>query len=1102
MKRRILGIFAVLIAGLFWMLLTAPAATAESNGGGCLTTDTSTEGCIILVVHLSADPGSGATVRARRLATTGTDDNFTLNRQNNTTYSSINKVSGTNWDYCSFNGDHASNYFDIEVRNVANVIVGTANRVNLCRDLNDTSNIKNVNVTVSTPGTGPGGFEGKVTVEFGGQTRTCTNILLRFAGPTNKSVGADQSGTYNTGPTLNPGQYSVAGNCTIGAGTFAVNATNTVSPGIVKRWDIKALNGTEPTDGEVPKDPPPKCDAGGKGFTWIICGAIRTLVDFIDWVRDTIIVPFLEEKPLDKDAKEVAPMFAIWETFRNVASLLFILIFFLVILGTAIGWDNYTIKKALPRLVVATIMVPFSWYFCVAIIDIGNILGNGMVSLSAAVIPPAEIDFRDSWSKVLLGGMLVGAVATAAGAIAIVGWGIVISMALAILGVFLTLIFRKLLITTLIILSPFAFVFWVLPNTAKWFTVWRDNLIKLVLMFPLIMILFEAGRIFALAAGAFNGNQFENVTRPFMQLAAYVIPLFLVPWTFKWAGGGLELAQKGVAKATGMVDKRYGKNSEREHDRQHARQATAALKATDFNTNPRNNRALGAISRGIAAKRSGQAGFFHHANLGAKTDKNGNFVGNRRIPILSGGAAAKQRLNKAAAHAVDEEAESEAISHMREHQPQSSDDRIANISAGAYSRLFEQRKQEEALATKNKQGVSVQDIPVTSVAKGSAAEAEIRDARAEYGAAVEAGDATATRKAQVRLVNALQNSNGGVDQLEGIAMEEVFKGEGANKARVAAVLSRLATSQTGVDRAASMGSGFVEPDKDRPGHVKGGNGVNADGSRALFGGDDNSPTSAAWASTWSSGMGKATGLDIKKSLSAAVSDLSAEDISKASAPQMRRIVGYIDRNLQPGGDNKRALKARTTLNDAAAAALDSDKLKSKILVDTRNVIATASESPQPIIDPSLGARYRALIAEPPPPPVVPEHVAQQIIQATNGDVVHASQIHQHITQNMTGTDLRSSDAYVNIENHILENGALRTEDLPTVGAPAAPAPLPPGHVAPGDALGQRMSSQFKTNLDALAAAQQSYATDEAYRQKVDSAYKRGTNIPPAPPPAE
>jgi hypothetical protein len=46
-------------------------------------------------------------------------------------------------------------------------------------------------------------------------------------------------------------------------------------------------------------DTAPTCDAGSVVFNWLICGVIRVTVNSVDWIRDNIIVPFLQEKPLD-----------------------------------------------------------------------------------------------------------------------------------------------------------------------------------------------------------------------------------------------------------------------------------------------------------------------------------------------------------------------------------------------------------------------------------------------------------------------------------------------------------------------------------------------------------------------------------------------------------------------------------------------------------------------------------------------------------------------------------------------------------------------------------------------------------------------------------
>jgi hypothetical protein len=310
--------------------------------------------------------------------------------------------------------------------------------------------------------------------------------------------------------------------------------------------------------------PPPDCDAGG--FTWIVCGVLKLALAAVDWVRDTIIVPFLEEKPLDQTSQEGQPIYKVWSAFRNLASVFFILIFFLLIFGQAIGFDNYTVKKVLPRLIAGAILVPFSWYICVLFIDIGNVLGQGILALTANVIPPAGIDFRSNISRIFLGGTIALVGIGVVGAIATISLAVIFSVLIALLGVFLTLVFRKIMITILIILSPFALLAWILPNTEKWWRQWWTNLFRLVMMYPLIMLLFEGGRFFAYAAGAQTGTANASV-KGMIQVVALFAPAFLVPWTFKWAGGALSLGQGAIGKLTHQLDNRFGKDSDFAKDR-------------------------------------------------------------------------------------------------------------------------------------------------------------------------------------------------------------------------------------------------------------------------------------------------------------------------------------------------------------------------------------------------------------------------------------------------------------------------------------------------------------------------------------------------------
>jgi hypothetical protein len=367
--------------------------------------------------------------------------------------------------------------------------------------------------------------------------------------------------------------------------------------------NIELQNAAAGAGGGTGTDPDakPDCDAGPS--TFLVCDwLIKPALWVIDNVQSNIIIPFLQEKPLDKADKDVQPIYNIWASIRNVASVFFILVFFLVIFGTAIGWDNYTVKKILPRLIAGAILVPFSWYICVIVIDIGNVLGKGLVTLMTTFIPAPKIDFTSPLSKVFLGTALLGAGAGAVSfAFTTLSLGVIISIIIAILATLLTLVLRKIFIMLLVILSPFALLAWILPNTSKWFKEWWTNFFKLVMMYPIIMLIFEAGRLFASTAGATFGNSLENSFGPLFVLIGLFVPTFMIPWSFKFAGKGMQAGASAVGKVASGAEKRWGKDSagmKERHERFQNRRASTADNA---------NRSY--LSRGLARKQAGAGGF-------------------------------------------------------------------------------------------------------------------------------------------------------------------------------------------------------------------------------------------------------------------------------------------------------------------------------------------------------------------------------------------------------------------------------------------------------------------------------------------------------------
>jgi len=134
-----------------------------------------------------------------------------------------------------------------------------------------------------------------------------------------------------------------------------------------------------------------ECDQGS--LTWLACPVIDNVAGTISKLAQGVLEPFLQVKPISADT--TPQLYAAWSHIRDLAEVLFILVFFVMIGANMLqqdigGVDQYTVKKTLPRLVVAAILVQFSFLISSLIVDIGNILGGGVSTLLTSITNPSE----------------------------------------------------------------------------------------------------------------------------------------------------------------------------------------------------------------------------------------------------------------------------------------------------------------------------------------------------------------------------------------------------------------------------------------------------------------------------------------------------------------------------------------------------------------------------------------------------------------------------------------------------------------------------------------------------------------------------------------
>lgn len=297
--------------------------------------------------------------------------------------------------------------------------------------------------------------------------------------------------------------------------------------------------------GEAAKSSTCKIDAVG----WIICPAMDLAAKVIDgaygFVKSLMII-----KPITTSkTPEAANMYAAWQIMRNFANVAFVIAFMVIIFSqmTSIGLNNYGIKKMLPRLIVAAILVNASYWICAIAVDISNILGASLNGLFSSVIPDAakSADFKatSSWNtsggwQGIVGAVLVGS-AVAVGFLYATLSALIpalLAALIAILTVFIVLTLRQALIILLIIISPLAFVAYLLPNTESLFKKWYGLFKTLLLMYPIIALIFGASSLASTIVMTSATGDYK-IAIQIMGALISIIPLALTPIVMKTAGG-------------------------------------------------------------------------------------------------------------------------------------------------------------------------------------------------------------------------------------------------------------------------------------------------------------------------------------------------------------------------------------------------------------------------------------------------------------------------------------------------------------------------------------------------------------------------------------
>lgn len=304
------------------------------------------------------------------------------------------------------------------------------------------------------------------------------------------------------------------------------------------------------------------CSESMKKVGWLVCPIAGAVSEAVDWIYEKI-EDLLVIEPIK--AEDGSPVYEIWKYCLSFTNIVFIIFLLVVIYSqiTGVGINNYGIKKALPKLIVAAIMVNLSFLICVLAVDVSNIIGKSLRGIFIAVqeatiassgnsslgmhVPVAQVfSAIAGGGAIAIGAMLIGFETGAIWMLIPVVLGAIVSVATGLI----TIAMRQAVVTILIMIAPLAFVAYILPNTEGLYRKWKSLFIRMLTFYPLFSLLFGASQLagYALMVSAKDG--FWMI----LGIAVQIFPLFFSVSLMKMSGtflGDINAKLRGIT--SGMV---------------------------------------------------------------------------------------------------------------------------------------------------------------------------------------------------------------------------------------------------------------------------------------------------------------------------------------------------------------------------------------------------------------------------------------------------------------------------------------------------------------------------------------------------------------------
>ncbi|MHB1314125.1 MAG: hypothetical protein ACYCX2_01405 [Christensenellales bacterium] len=302
------------------------------------------------------------------------------------------------------------------------------------------------------------------------------------------------------------------------------------------------------------------------GLGWIVCPVMTFLGGIADkaftFLADSFLSTNVHLLNTDSRNNNSVATYTAWKAMRSIANVAFVIVFLVIIFSqiTSFGVSNYGIKKILPRLIIAAILVNISFYICQIAVDLSNILGYSLKGLFDSLgglmqTPGVIVDASGNpWGIALL---VAGIIAGGLTLVLAISIPVILAVIVALLMIVLILVARTGLIILLVVIAPLAFIAFMLPNTEKLFEKWGKTFVNLLLVFPIISVVFGAGN---LAGRIINASDPTNPLLQLLAIGVVAMPLFAVPGLLK---NSMKAAGSIGTKLAGLGSKVNGRISDK-----------------------------------------------------------------------------------------------------------------------------------------------------------------------------------------------------------------------------------------------------------------------------------------------------------------------------------------------------------------------------------------------------------------------------------------------------------------------------------------------------------------------------------------------------------